>query len=75
MSLYDAYLEEIENRKTQGLKPKPIDNGALVGELIAQIRTRATHTAPLRLISSSTTLPGTTSAAGVSRLPEGNRAW
>ena len=35
MSLYDAYLEEIENRKTQGLKPKPIDDGGLVKELVA----------------------------------------
>jgi aconitase B len=32
------YLEEIESRKEQGLKPKPIDHGGLVAELIAQIR-------------------------------------
>ena len=38
MSLFDAYLEEIENRKEQGLKPKPIDDGGLVTELVAQIK-------------------------------------
>ena len=37
MSLYDAYLEQIENRKEQGLKPKPIDDGGLVKELAASV--------------------------------------
>lgn len=39
MSLYTDYLTEIETRKTAGLHPKPIDDGALVQELIAQIET------------------------------------
>ena len=38
MSLYTAYLEEIETRKTQGLHPKPIDDGALTSDIIAQIK-------------------------------------
>ena len=38
MSLYTEYLNEIETRKTQGLNPKPIEDGALVGEIIAQIK-------------------------------------
>ena len=37
MSLYTDYLTEIETRKAEGLHPKPIDDGALVAELIAQI--------------------------------------
>ena len=41
MSLYAAYLEEIENRKSQGLSPKPIDDGALLKEVIAQIKDTA----------------------------------
>ena len=34
MSLYTDYLEEIETRKEQGLNPKPIDDAALLGEVI-----------------------------------------
>ncbi|MGB2322576.1 MAG: bifunctional aconitate hydratase 2/2-methylisocitrate dehydratase, partial [Candidatus Puniceispirillaceae bacterium] len=65
MSLYDAYLEEIENRKTQGLKPKPIDDGGLVKELIAQIRQAGNaHRAASLDFLIYNTLPGTTSAAG-----------
>jgi len=37
MSLYTEYLNEIEERKSQGLHPKPIEDGALVEEIIAQI--------------------------------------
>ena len=29
MSLYESYLEEIEERKAMGLNPKPIDDKAL----------------------------------------------
>ena len=32
------YLAEIEERKKQNLKPKPIDNGALVAECIDHIK-------------------------------------
>ena len=66
MSLYDAYLEEIENRKTQGLKPKPIDDGGLASELIVQIRDEGhEHRAASLDFLIYNTLPGTTSAAGV----------
>ncbi len=65
MSLYDDYLAEIETRKTQGLAPKPIDDGALVKELIYHIE-EVRH--PARADSLKyfiyNTLPGTTSAAG-----------
>jgi len=66
MSLYTEYLAEIENRKTQGLNPKPIDGAALVEELIAQIKdpNHAHRAASLQFLIYNT-LPGTTSAAGV----------
>ncbi|MAQ70465.1 MAG: bifunctional aconitate hydratase 2/2-methylisocitrate dehydratase [Flavobacteriales bacterium] len=38
MSLYRVYLNEIEDRKTQALAPKPIDDGDLLNEIIAQIK-------------------------------------
>ncbi|NBW05467.1 MAG: hypothetical protein EBR92_06020 [Alphaproteobacteria bacterium] len=38
MSLYSAYLEEIAARKTDGLHAKPIDDGALLSEIIDQIK-------------------------------------
>jgi len=66
MSLYKSYLDEIETRQLQGLKPKPIDNGDLVAELIAQIRdTGHEHRAASLDFLIYNTLPGTTSAAGV----------
>ena len=30
MSLYESYLEEIEERKAMGLNPKPIDDLSLI---------------------------------------------
>lgn len=66
MSLYTDYLTEIETRKEQGLNPKPIDDGALTGELIAQIKdTASEHRADSLNFFIYNTLPGTTSAAGV----------
>ena len=66
MSLYKSYLDEIETRELQGLKTKPIDNGDLVAELIAQIRdTGHEHRAASLDFLIYNTLPGTTSAAGV----------
>ena len=66
MSLYAAYLEEIETRKTQGLKPKPIDDGALMKELVAQIQDAGhAHRAASLDFFIYNTLPGTTGAAGV----------
>ena len=66
MSLYSDYLTEIETRKTSGLHPKPIDDGALVAELISQIEDagNAYRDDSLKFFIYNT-LPGTTSAAGV----------
>ena len=66
MSLYEDYLTEIETRKAEGLNPKPIDDGALVEELIAQIKdTGNAHREDSLNFFIYNTLPGTTSAAGV----------
>ena len=65
MSLFEAYLEEIETRKGEGLSPKPIDDGALTREVIAQVRDRAhPHREQSLQFLIYNTLPGTTSAAG-----------
>jgi aconitate hydratase 2/2-methylisocitrate dehydratase len=65
MSLYDAYLENIETRKRQGLSPKPIDDGDLLAEIIAQIKQADNpHRAASLEYFIYNTLPGTTSAAG-----------
>ncbi len=65
MSLYAAYLEEIELRKKHGLNPKPIDDDALTKEIIAQIKDtgHVEREASLNFFIYNT-LPGTTSAAG-----------
>tara|TARA_B100000424_G_scaffold240614_1_gene208125 strand:- start:160 stop:267 length:108 start_codon:yes stop_codon:yes gene_type:complete len=34
MSLYKEYIKQIDDRKKQGLSPKPIDNGFLLEEII-----------------------------------------
>ncbi|RJL16554.1 bifunctional aconitate hydratase 2/2-methylisocitrate dehydratase [Paracoccus siganidrum] len=66
MSLYTDYLTEIETRKGQGLHPKPIEDGALVAELIAQIEDAGNEYRSDSLnFFIYNTLPGTTSAAGV----------
>jgi len=66
MSNYKNYLEEIENRKDQGLNPKPIDDGVLLDEIISQIKD-SNH--PQREASLDffiyNVIPGTTSAAKV----------
>lgn len=65
MSLYQDYLNEIETRKGQGLSPKPIDDGGLVNEIVAQIKdTGNAHRADSLKYFIYNTLPGTTSAAG-----------
>jgi len=38
MSIYNDYIQEIEERKSQGLHPKPIDGAELLSEIIAQIK-------------------------------------
>jgi aconitate hydratase 2/2-methylisocitrate dehydratase len=64
MNIYQDYLKEIEERKAEGLHPKPIDTAELLWEIIAQIKDTAS---PYREDSLQffiyNTLPGTTSAA------------
>jgi aconitate hydratase 2/2-methylisocitrate dehydratase len=38
MNIYNDYIKEIEERKIQGLHPKPIDGAELLSEIIAQIK-------------------------------------
>ena len=38
MSIYKQYIKEIQDRKSQGLNPKPIDDGKLLSEIIKQIK-------------------------------------
>ncbi|MHA7943460.1 bifunctional aconitate hydratase 2/2-methylisocitrate dehydratase [Formosa sp. 3Alg 14/1] len=38
MTTYKDYIKEIEDRKGQGLHPKPIDGAELLSEIIAQIK-------------------------------------
>lgn len=66
MSLYSDYLAEIKSREAQGLSPKPIDDGKLIGEIIALIKDAGNeHRADALKFFIYNTLPGTTSAAGV----------
>ena len=66
MSLYTEYLQQIANRKGQGLLPKPIDEADLVAVLIDQIKdTEHEHREDSLKYFIYNTLPGTTSAAGV----------
>ena len=64
MDLYSEYLNEINDRKTQGLQPKPIDNGALLDAIIANIKDPSNPNREQSLnFFIYNTLPGTTSAA------------
>lgn len=66
MSIYNDYIQEIEERKGQGLHPKPIDTAELLSEVIAQIKDTANPNRPDCLnFFIYNTLPGTTPAAGV----------
>jgi len=66
MSLYTEYLQEIEERKEQGLSPKPIDGAELLSEMIAQVKDLGNEYRKDSLhFLVYNTLPGTTSAAGV----------
>ncbi|MGG5209626.1 bifunctional aconitate hydratase 2/2-methylisocitrate dehydratase [Chryseobacterium sp. MIQD13] len=66
MNIYQDYIKEIEERKSHGLHPKPIDSAELLSEIIAQIKDsgNADRSDSLRFFIYNT-LPGTTSAAGV----------
>ena len=63
-SLYKEYLKEIEDRKTQGLHPKPIDGADLLNEIISQIKdtTSADREDSLKFFIYNV-VPGTTPAA------------
>lgn len=66
MNIYQDYLKEIEERKAQGLHPKPIDGAELLSEIIAQIKDTANANREDSIqFFIYNTLPGTTSAAGV----------
>lgn len=66
MSIYHDYIKEIEERKIQGLHPKPIDTAELLSEIIAQIKDiENQYRADSLHFFIYNTLPGTTSAAGV----------
>ncbi len=64
MNLYEVYLNEIAERKKQGLNPKPIDNSLLVKELILLIKDNHNKYKenPLKFFIYNI-LPGTTGAA------------
>jgi aconitate hydratase 2/2-methylisocitrate dehydratase len=65
MNLYTDYIAEIETRKTEGLSAKPIDDGALIKEIIKHIRdVDSSERADCLEFFFYNTLPGTTSAAG-----------
>ena len=66
MNLYLEYIKEIEERKAQGLNPKPIDDGALLSVIIDQIKDleNVDRKESLNFFIYNA-LPGTTSAAGV----------
>jgi aconitate hydratase 2/2-methylisocitrate dehydratase len=66
MSIYNDYVQEVVERKGQGLHPKPIDGAELLSEVITQIKDKNNEhrEESLRLFIYNT-LPGTTPAAGV----------
>ncbi|MFC7774156.1 bifunctional aconitate hydratase 2/2-methylisocitrate dehydratase [Flavobacterium sp. GCM10027622] len=66
MNIYNDYIKEIEERKVQGLHPKPIDGAELVSEIITQIKdTNNPNREDSLKFFIYNTLPGTTPAAGV----------
>ncbi|MDG1139712.1 MAG: bifunctional aconitate hydratase 2/2-methylisocitrate dehydratase [Opitutales bacterium] len=65
MNTYPEYLQEIEERKAQGLSPKPIDGASLTAEIISHIKgSNHEHRKDSLDFFIYNTLPGTTSAAG-----------
>ncbi len=66
MNIYKDYIKEIEERKIQGLHPKPIDGAELLSEIIAQIKDLNNEYREDSLnFFIYNVVPGTTSAAGV----------
>ena len=64
MSIYKEYLKEIEERKEQGLHPKPIESADLITQIILQIQdvNHEDRVESLKFFIYNT-IPGTTSAA------------
>jgi len=66
MNIYNEYLKEIEDRKKQGLHPKPIDGAELMSEIIEQMKDpNNEHRKDSIHFFIYNVLPGTTSAAGL----------
>ncbi len=66
MNTYNDYIKEIEERKGQGLNPKPIDGAELLSEIITQIKdlANANRVDSLKFFIYNV-VPGTTPAANV----------
>jgi len=65
MNTYTEYLSDIEERKAQGLSPKPIDGKELLADIISQIKDpNHEHRKESIDFFVYNTLPGTTPAAG-----------
>jgi len=65
MKIYLEYLQEIEDRKGQGLNPKPIDGAELMSAVIDIVKEQGNeHRAGALNFFIYNVLPGTTSAAG-----------
>ena len=66
MNIYEDYIKEIEERKVQGLEPKPIDNRELLFEIITEIKDLDSSIRKKSIdFFIYNVLPGTTSAAGI----------
>lgn len=66
MNIYQDYIQEIEERKGQGLNPKPIDGAELLSEIIEQIKDLNNEYREDSLhFFIYNVVPGTTSAASV----------
>ena len=66
MSIYKDYLQQIEERKEQGLHPQPIDSAKLLSKIIEQIKDSDNEYREGSLnFFIYNVLPGTTSAASV----------
>ncbi|MDO3694593.1 bifunctional aconitate hydratase 2/2-methylisocitrate dehydratase [Wenyingzhuangia sp. chi5] len=66
MNIYNDYIKEIEERKGQGLHPKPIDDAKLLSKIIEQIKDlNNEHREDSLNFFIYNVVPGTTSAAGV----------
>jgi aconitate hydratase 2/2-methylisocitrate dehydratase len=66
MNIYQDYIQEIEERKGQGLHPKPIDGAELLSDIIEQIKdlNNEYRDDSLKFFIYNV-VPGTTSAAGL----------